>query len=134
MILKRQFPCFLMQFPLLNLEIVANSNRWLSQYFNFLLNKLNFCCGNNLRKYGISYYYTSFYRICLQCNIGTKVKESRNFAAVIYLLHFFISWRKQFGRLAYGYGSKIRNNVSENEVGTLQQKNLFFYFTMESKK
>ena len=51
--------------------------------------------------------------------IGTKVKESRNFAAVIYPLHFFISWRKHLGRLAYGYGSKIRNNVSENEVGTI---------------
>ena len=28
----------------LNLEIVANLNTWLLQCFNFLLNKLNFCC------------------------------------------------------------------------------------------
>ena len=37
----------------LNLKIVANSNTQLPQYFNFLLDKLNFCCGNYSREVAI---------------------------------------------------------------------------------
>ena len=38
-------------YSFLNLEIVANSNSCHNISF-FLLNKLNFCCGNYMRKYG----------------------------------------------------------------------------------
>ena len=55
-----------------------------------------------------------------------KVKESRDFAAVLTSFSDYFSIISDLTPkpIATNFGTKIQNNVSENEVGTLLQRNL----------